>query len=115
MAQRPRIHYKETQRAVMWDRWQRGESLHEVAKLFDRHPFIGATDIGGERRHTTDTAPSLGACPDVGRARRDLADHRGGADRSAPWPCICSGHPRPSLAPATRPQSAGSICRLRVG
>lgn len=37
MAQRPRIHYTETQKALMWDRWQRGESLHEIAKLFDRH------------------------------------------------------------------------------
>ncbi len=37
MAQRPRIHYTVTQKAVMWDRWQLGESLHEIAKLFDRH------------------------------------------------------------------------------
>ncbi|WP_445145061.1 IS30 family transposase [Dyella sp. Tek66A03] len=37
MAQRPRIHYTDTQKALMWDRWQRGESLHEIAKLFDRH------------------------------------------------------------------------------
>ncbi|WP_266172234.1 IS30 family transposase [Dyella subtropica] len=37
MAQRPRIHYTDTQKALMWDRWQRGESLHEIAQLFDRH------------------------------------------------------------------------------
>jgi IS30 family transposase len=37
MAQRPRIHYTDTQKALMWDRWQRGESLHEIARLFDRH------------------------------------------------------------------------------
>jgi IS30 family transposase len=24
------------QRAMMWDRWQRGESLHDIARLFDR-------------------------------------------------------------------------------
>ncbi len=37
MTQRPRIHYTETQKAVMWGCWQLGESLHEIAKLFDRH------------------------------------------------------------------------------
>jgi hypothetical protein len=27
MKQRPRIYYSEVQKAMMWDRWQRGESL----------------------------------------------------------------------------------------
>ncbi len=36
MKQRPRIYYSETQKATMWDRWQRGESLHDIARLFDR-------------------------------------------------------------------------------
>ena len=31
-----RIYYSEAQKAMMWDRWQRGESLHDIAKLFDR-------------------------------------------------------------------------------
>jgi hypothetical protein len=33
---RPRIHYTEAHKALMWDRWQQGESLHEIARLFDR-------------------------------------------------------------------------------
>lgn len=37
MAQRPRIHYTEAQRGLMWDRWQRGESLQQIAQLFDRN------------------------------------------------------------------------------
>ena len=37
MSQRTRIHYTESQKALMWDRWQRGESLHKIARLFDRH------------------------------------------------------------------------------
>src|SRR5258708_30399913 len=37
MKQRPRIYYNETQKAMMWDRWRRGESLHDIARLFDRH------------------------------------------------------------------------------
>jgi IS30 family transposase len=36
MRQRPRIYYSEVQKAMMWDRWQRGESLHDIARLFDR-------------------------------------------------------------------------------
>ena len=36
MKYRPRINYSEAQRATMWERWQRGESLHDIARLFDR-------------------------------------------------------------------------------
>ena len=36
MKQRPRIYYTEEQKALMWDRWQRGDSLHAIAGLFDR-------------------------------------------------------------------------------
>jgi IS30 family transposase len=37
MKQRPRIYYTDTQKALMWDRWQKGESLHAIARLFGRH------------------------------------------------------------------------------
>jgi transposase, IS30 family len=37
MKQRPRIYYTESQKALMWNRWQKGESLEQIAKLFDRH------------------------------------------------------------------------------
>ena len=37
MVRRTRIQYTESQKAAMWDRWQRGESLHRIAQLFDRH------------------------------------------------------------------------------
>ena len=36
MPRKPRIHYTETDKAVMWDRWQKGESLEKIAQLFDR-------------------------------------------------------------------------------
>ena len=36
MSRKPRIHYTETDKAVMWDRWQKGESLEKIAQLFDR-------------------------------------------------------------------------------
>ena len=37
MPQRPRIHYTESQKALMWERWQKGESLQQIAQLFDRN------------------------------------------------------------------------------
>jgi len=37
MKRRTRIRYTDSQKAVMWDRWQEGESLHQIARLFDRH------------------------------------------------------------------------------
>ena len=37
MKYRPRIYYTEEQKAMMWDRWQRGESMHSIARLFDRY------------------------------------------------------------------------------
>jgi IS30 family transposase len=37
MKQRPRIYYTETDKALMWDRWQKGESLQSIAQLFGRN------------------------------------------------------------------------------
>ena len=34
---RPQIHYTESQKALMWERWQKGESLQQIAQLFDRN------------------------------------------------------------------------------
>ena len=37
MKQRPRIYYTESQKALMWDRWQKGDSLQQIAQLFGRN------------------------------------------------------------------------------
>jgi IS30 family transposase len=37
MKQRPRIYYTESQKALMWERWQKGESLQQIAQVFDRN------------------------------------------------------------------------------
>src|SRR6266496_2956444 len=37
MKQRLRIYYSASQRALIWDRWQKGETLHQIAGLFDRY------------------------------------------------------------------------------
>ena len=49
---RPRIHYTESQKTLMWERWQKGESLQQIAQLFERNhssiqPILAAT--GGIR------------------------------------------------------------------
>ncbi len=49
---RPRIHYTESQKALMWERWQKGASLQQIAQLFDRNhssiqPILAAS--GGIR------------------------------------------------------------------
>jgi hypothetical protein len=37
MKQRRRIYYSETQKALMWERWRKGDTLHQIARLFDRY------------------------------------------------------------------------------
>jgi len=37
MGYRQRIYYTDADKELMWDRWQAGESLHSIARLFDRH------------------------------------------------------------------------------
>ncbi len=34
---RHRTYYTEADKTMMWDRWAKGESLHTIARLFDRH------------------------------------------------------------------------------
>jgi hypothetical protein len=37
MKYRTRTFYSDTQKAMMWDRWKQGDSLHDIARSFDRH------------------------------------------------------------------------------
>ena len=36
MKYRTRIYYTEAQKALMWERWRQGWTLHQIAQLFDR-------------------------------------------------------------------------------
>ncbi len=43
MKYRTRIYYTETDKALMWDRWRKGDSLHAIARLLGRrHGSIAA-------------------------------------------------------------------------
>jgi IS30 family transposase len=36
MKNKPRIHYTESQKAMMWERWRQGDSLQHIAQMFGR-------------------------------------------------------------------------------
>src|SRR5215472_10777247 len=54
MKYRTRIQYTEADKALMWERWRRGESLHAIARLFDRYH----ASIGGILSRTGGIRPS---------------------------------------------------------
>ena len=74
MKRRTRIRYTDSEKAVMWDRWQQGESLHQIARLFDRHHSSVRgilAETGGIRPSTRRRSPralSLAEREDVSRA-----------------------------------------------
>lgn len=74
MQQRPRIYYTAAQKALMWDRWKAGDTLHEIGKLFDRpHTFIQniLSATGGIRppdRHRSRLALSMAEREEISRA-----------------------------------------------
>jgi IS30 family transposase len=52
MKYRTRTHYTDSQKALMWDRWQKGDSMKEIGRLFDRgHTTVQRilTENGGIR------------------------------------------------------------------
>ena len=70
---RKRIYYTETDKALMWDRWQKGESLQTIAQLFNRnHSSIAGvlSRTGGIRppkRTRCEFALSLSAREEISR------------------------------------------------
>jgi len=60
MKQRPRIYYTEEQKSLMWDRWEKGETLGSIARSFDRqHSSIERiiAESGGIRPATRHRSP----------------------------------------------------------
>ena len=73
MKRRPRIYYTDEQKAVMWDRWQQGETLGSIARLFGRyHSSIERiiAESGGIRpapRHRSSRCLSLAEREEISR------------------------------------------------
>lgn len=74
MKYRTRTYYSESQKSLMWDRWQKGDTLHQIAKLFDRyHTSIRGilAETGGIRpapRHRSRLALTLAEREEISRA-----------------------------------------------
>jgi len=74
MKRRPRIYYTEGQKALMWDRWRKGESLQQIAQLFDRNHssvqrILGETGgIRPAQRHRSRLALTLAEREEISRA-----------------------------------------------
>lgn len=73
MKQRPRIYYSESQKALMWEHWRKGESLQQIAQLFDRnHSSIQRilAETGGicpAQRHRSPLALTLAEREEISR------------------------------------------------
>lgn len=74
MKQRPRIYYTDSQKALMWERWKEGATLHQIARLFDRaHTSVRGilVETGGIRpleRHRSRLALTLAEREEISRA-----------------------------------------------
>jgi len=74
MKQRTRIYYTDSQKAVMWERWKEGWTLHQIAQLFDRsHSSIQGilAESGGIRprqRNRSTLALTLAEREEISRA-----------------------------------------------
>src|SRR5664279_67260 len=70
---RPRIYNSASQRALMWEPWRKGETLHQIARLFDRyHSSVHRilAESGGIRpaeRHRSRTALTLNEREEISR------------------------------------------------
>lgn len=77
MAYRTRIYYSESQKALMWERWRRGESLHSIAATFDR-PHTSVQQIfarhGGIRPAERRRAPAALSLPEREEISRALVE-----------------------------------------
>jgi hypothetical protein len=78
--QRPWIYYTESQKALMWERLQKGDSLQQIAQLFDRnHSLVQGilVQTGGIRpaqRHRSRLALTLAEREEISRGSRRSLD-----------------------------------------
>src|SRR5262249_53038068 len=91
MKQRRRIYYSAEQKAVIWERWRKGETLHQIAGLFDRyHSSVHriVAESGGIRPAERRRAPSALTLAEREEISRGVA----GAARSDRWPPRSAAH-----------------------
>ncbi|SFQ11885.1 Helix-turn-helix domain-containing protein [Ralstonia sp. NFACC01] len=74
MKQRRRIYYTESQKALMWERWRKGDSLQHIAQLFDRNHssvqgiLVQTGGIQPAQRHRSRLALTLAEREEISRS-----------------------------------------------
>ena len=74
MKQRTRIYYSEAQKALMWERWKQGWTLHQIAHLFDRAHMAPFDASSSQNRllPTGATRARSPSCADADRTRGNI-------------------------------------------
>ncbi|MCU0768946.1 MAG: helix-turn-helix domain-containing protein, partial [Burkholderiaceae bacterium] len=96
MKYRTRIYYTDAQKALMWERWKEGWTLHQIAQLFDRaHTSVLGilSRTGGIRppaRSRCATALTLAEREEISRAMADGESIRRAAARLGRSPSTVS-------------------------
>ena len=90
MKYRTRIQYTAADKALMWERWRQGESLHAIARLFDRYHSV----VGGILSRT-------GGIPPPPRRRSHLALALAEREETSRG-VLCLNVPASSVASAAR-------------
>jgi IS30 family transposase len=110
MKYRKRTYYTEEQKALMWDRWQRGDSLHQIARLFERHHssvrgiFERSGGIRPRTRHRSSRSLTLAEREEIsrglvaGRSLRSIALRLGRAASTISRELKRNGGPSPYRA-----------------
>ncbi len=86
LKQRPRVYYTDKQKDFMWERWKQGDSMHEIAALFDRnHTLVQGlfSSTGGIRpspRKRSSIALTLAEREDISRGLASKQSIRSIAD-----------------------------------
>ncbi len=126
MKQRPRIYYSASQRALIWERWRKGETIHQIARLFDRgHSSIQRilSESGGirpaERRRsslalTVSEREEISRGVVAGRSIRSIAASLGRAPSSISREIRRNGGPVGYRAAAAEQAAWDRACRPKV-
>lgn len=65
MKQRRRIYYTDAQKALMWERWRKGDSLQQIAQIFGRN-HSSVQGILVHRWNSTSNPSSISTRANVG-------------------------------------------------
>ncbi len=96
MGYRPRTYYSESQKALMWERWQKGDSLQQIAQLFDRNRssvqgiLVQSGGIRPAQRHRAALALTLAEREEISRAVAAGQSLRSGSARLGRAPSTIS-------------------------